>query len=253
MRHTVLALACTTVFAAIPAFAADHVVLAKNGPGGRHFDPSTVTIAIGDTVTFKNDPADPGFHNVASDDGAITAFHCSDACGDAPVGNISNSTWSSTVTFPDAGTIGYYCEAHGASGGVGMSGLVIVQAALPEIDVTPASLTASAVAGGSVAVAFDIDNNGNAALDWTADTSSAGCATPVTVPWIVLDPTGGSIAAGAGAATVDVTLDAATLTPGVYSANICLHSNDVANDPLTLPVDFTVNPPDLIFANGFDG
>jgi hypothetical protein len=32
-----------------------------------------------------------------------------------------------------------------------------------------------------------------------------------------------------------------------------VHSNDVAHDPLTLPVNFTVNTPDLIFQNGFDG
>jgi hypothetical protein len=32
-----------------------------------------------------------------------------------------------------------------------------------------------------------------------------------------------------------------------------VHSNDVAHDPLALPVSFTVNTPDLIFENGFDG
>lgn len=253
MRRTAFVLACTTALAAVPAVAADHVVLAKNGPGGRHFEPSPLTIAIGDTVTFKNDPAGPGFHNVASDDGAITAFHCSDACGASPVGDVSSSTWSATVAFPAAGTIGYYCEAHGASGGIGMSGLVIVQAAAPGIDVTPAGLSASAAAGSSAAASIDVGNSGNATLDWSADTSSGSCATPVAVPWITLVPASGSVAAGTPAATVGVTLDAAGLTPGVYNAKICVHSNDTANDPLTLPVDFTVDDPDLIFTNGFDG
>ena len=44
MRRTALAVA-SLAFCAAPAFAADHVVLAKNGPGGRHFEPSPLTIA----------------------------------------------------------------------------------------------------------------------------------------------------------------------------------------------------------------
>lgn len=252
MRHAALVVACLNIFAVVPAVAADHVVIARNGPGGRHFDPSPVTIAPGDTVTFKNDVAGLGFHNVTSDDGAITAFHCSDACGDAPVGNPSANAWSSTVAFPSEGTIGYYCEAHGASGGVGMSGVVIV-ANTPAASVDPGSISASAEAGTSTASAFAITNSGTATLDWTVDTSSADCVAPTAVPWLSLSPLAGSIVAGGGDATVDVTLDATALTAGAYNANICVHSNDAAHDPLTLPVSFTVSPPDLIFKNGFDG
>lgn len=252
MRHAAFVVACLNILAIVPAFAADHVVIARNGPGGRHFDPSPVTIAPGDTVTFKNDIAGLGFHNVTSDDGAITTFHCSDACGDSPVGNVSGNAWSSTVAFPSEGTIGYYCEAHGASGGVGMSGVVIV-ASTPAASVDPGSISASAEAGTSTASAFAITNSGTAALDWTVDTSSADCVAPVAVPWLLLNPLAGSIAAGGIAATVDVTLDATGLTAGAYNANICVHSNDAAHDPLTLPVSFTVNPPELIFQNGFDG
>lgn len=252
MRHAALVLACLNILVVVPAFAADHVVIARNGPGGRHFDPSPVTIAPGDTVTFKNDVSGLGFHNVKSDDGAITAFHCSDACGDSPVGNPSGNAWSSTVAFPSEGTIGYYCEAHGASGGVGMSGIVIV-ASTPVASVDPGSISASAEAGASTASAFAITNSGTATLDWTVDTSSADCVAPAAVPWLLLNPLAGSIAAGGVDATVDVILDATGLTAGAYNANICVHSNDAAHDPLTLPVSFTVNPPDLIFQNGFDG
>jgi hypothetical protein len=51
-----------------------------------------------------------------------------------------------------------------------------------------------------------------------------------------------------------VTLDATTLTPGVYNANVCVHSNDAANDPVTVPVAFTVDvsAADRIFTSGFD-
>jgi plastocyanin len=252
MRNAAVVVACLNVLIAVPALAADHVVIARNGPGGRHFDPSPLTIAPGDTVTFKNDVSGLGFHNVKSDDGAITAFHCSDACGDSPVGNPSGSAWSSTVAFPTEGRIGYYCEAHGGSGGAGMSGVVIV-ASTPSVNVTPVSISASAEEGTSTTSAFAIANEGSAALDWTVDTSSADCIAPVAVQWLTLDPLAGSIASGAAAALVDVTLDATGLTAGAYNANICVHSNDTAHDPLTLPVSFTVNQPDLIFQNGFDG
>ncbi|HEY6942853.1 cupredoxin domain-containing protein [Dokdonella sp.] len=254
MRRTAFAVA-SLAFCATPAFAADHVVLAKNGPGGRHFEPSPLTIAVGDTVTFKNDPAGLGFHNVKSDDGAITAFRCANGCdGAGGNGDAASNAWQATVAFPDAGTIGYYCEIHGGSGGVGMAGSITVQsAATPTVEVTPASVSGSAAAGASATTAFDIANSGAATLDWSLDTSSTGCVAPVDVPWIALAPASGSIAAGAGAASIGVTLDASSLTPGAYSANICVHSNDAAHDPLTLPVSFTVNTPDLIFENGFDG
>jgi len=252
MRRITLAVACLNLFAVVPAFAADHVVIARNGPGGRHYDPSPLTIAPGDTVTFKNDIAGLGFHNVTSDDGAITSFHCSDACGASPAGNPSGNAWSSTVAFPSEGTIGYYCEAHGASGGIGMSGIIIV-ASTPFASVDPGSISASAEAGTSTASTFSIANSGSAALDWTVDSSSADCVAPAAVPWLQLAPLSGSITAGGVGATVDVTLDATGLTAGAYNANICVHSNDVAHDPLTLPVSFTVNTPDLIFQNGFDG
>jgi len=251
MRRTVIALAISNGLFALPALAADHAVAV--GGGGFFYVPSTLTIAVGDTVTFTNAG---GFHNVVSDDDAVTAFRCAAGCDETGGnGDPSNASWSATVSFPTAGTIGYYCEVHGASGGVGMAGTIIVEpaATTPGLDVSPGSLAGEAEAGASTTIAFDIGNSGTATLDWTADTASGDCASPVAVPWIVLAPAAGSVGAGAPATSVDVTLDAAALTPGAYNANICIHSNDAAHDPLALPVAFTVTIPDLIFANGFDG
>ena len=103
------------------AWAVDHAVTV--GGSGNVFTPSTLAIAAGDTVTFTNAG---GFHNVTSDPGAVTSFHCSDACGPAPTGNPSGNLWSQTITFPDVGTIGFFCEAHGGPGGQGMSGVITV-------------------------------------------------------------------------------------------------------------------------------
>jgi hypothetical protein len=136
-----------------------------------------------------------------------------------------------------------------------MTGTITVEpaAATPTLEVSPGTVEGSAEAGTSTVTGFDIANTGGATLDWTLDSSSADCVAPVDVPWIALDPTAGSIVQGGAATSIGVTLDATGLTAGAYSANICVHSNDVAHDPLTLPVNFTVNTPDLIFQNGFDG
>lgn len=118
-RHSASAVG-VFMLAAFPAFAADHVVTALPN---FTFDPADLTIAAGDTVTFKNGG---GRHNVTSDPDAVTAFHCSDACGDSPTGAPSSASWSSTVAFPEVGAARYYCELHGGPGGSGMAGLITV-------------------------------------------------------------------------------------------------------------------------------
>jgi len=104
--------------------AANHVVDALPN---LTFSPGNLTITAGDTVTFRNAG---GFHNVVSDPGAVTSFRCANGCdGAGGNGNLSNAAWMATVAFPVAGTAGYYCEAHGDPGGVGMAGKITVNAA----------------------------------------------------------------------------------------------------------------------------
>jgi plastocyanin len=76
------------------------------------FNPQTVTIRIGDTVTWNN--PDAGFHNVFSDDG-VTFTSGAPAAG----------PWTYSFTFTTAGSFGYHCQPHG-SPGIGMFGTVIV-------------------------------------------------------------------------------------------------------------------------------
>jgi plastocyanin len=250
MRRIVLAALCTSVFA-VPAFAANHDV-SVGGAAGFAFSPSTLTITAGDTVTFTNAG---GLHNVVSDVDAVTAFRCAAGCdATGGNGNASSAAWSAVVTFPTAGSAPYHCEIHAGSG---MTGTITINpaASTPNIDVSPGAVSGSAETGASTATGFTIANTGSATLDWNIDesTTAAGCAAPSDVPWLVVEPLTGSIASGAASTNVDVTLDAGSLTPGQYSANICVHSNDAAHDPLTVPVSFTVNTPDLIFVDGFDG
>ncbi|GAB3095945.1 hypothetical protein GCM10027159_14440 [Lysobacter terrae] len=105
------------------ASAANHTV---NAQSNLTFSPKTLTITAGDTVTFHNNG---GLHNVVSNPGAVTSFRCANGCdGAGGNGNASSALWSATVSFPTAGTVGFYCEIHGAPGS-GMSGTITVQAA----------------------------------------------------------------------------------------------------------------------------
>lgn len=240
---------------AISASATDHQVVAMNTPN-RHFEPPTLEIAVGDTVTFINDPAGPGFHNARSDTDAVTQFRCANGCdGDGGNGDPDSNLWTATVTFPTAGTVGYYCEIHGADGGIGMSGVItVIGNGTPTLDLSPGSLTGAADEGATTVVPLSIGNTGDADLTWTADTAATDCTQPEPIAWLSLDPTGGTVVVGDPATQVNVTLDATALTPGVYNADVCVQSNDTANPLVPVPVEFTVNvsTADRIFTSGFD-
>ena len=255
MKRICLAASTALAFFAMSAEATDHQVVARSGPN--RFDPPTLEIAVGDTVTFINNPDAPGFHNARSDADAVTQFRCANGCdGDGGNGDPDSSTWTATVTFPTAGTVGYYCEIHGGDGGIGMSGVITVvgTGGAPVLDLSPGALAGTADEGASTVVPLSIGNTGDADLTWNADTALTDCATPETIPWLSLDPTSGTVVVGDPATTVNVTLDATALAPGVYNADVCVHSNDAANALVPVPVEFTVNvsTADQIFTNGFD-
>jgi plastocyanin len=98
--------------AALPALGADETVSATTDSA---FDPTTVTINVGDTVTWNNAG---GFHNVHFDDGSFVG-------PSAP----SADSWNVSHKFSTAGAFRYYCETHGTPNGGGMSGTVVVKAA----------------------------------------------------------------------------------------------------------------------------
>jgi plastocyanin len=87
-----------------------------NATGADVFDPSSITITQGDTVTWKNDGMHP--HNVHFEE---FTFVMPDP--------FSSSTWMVSNTFAQSGVYHYYCEVHGGVGGQGMSGTVTVNAA----------------------------------------------------------------------------------------------------------------------------
>ena len=114
-----LPLGLALALAAAPSLAADQTVKAccALGSGQNVFDPKTVEIGVGETVTWQNDG---GFHNVVFDDGSF----------DQPA-DPRPDAWTVSRKFDAAGEYLYYCEAHGNKGGVGMAGKVIVGGGAP--------------------------------------------------------------------------------------------------------------------------
>ncbi len=86
------------------------------------FDPPTLTINVGDSVTFTNVGGVNVAHNVQTDGNQVTNFRCANGCdgdGQGGSGNPAFNEWSATVTFTKAGVIQYYCYNHKNMGMVG--------------------------------------------------------------------------------------------------------------------------------------
>jgi plastocyanin len=99
---------------ATPDPAASNTVLV-GGDGANRFDPAEITIAVGDTVNWVWPEGSEG-HNVVPDDGDTPPQ--SGPLGDFPKFH--------SFRFATPGVYHYHCMAHGATGGVGMSGTVTV-------------------------------------------------------------------------------------------------------------------------------
>ena len=87
------------------------------------FGPKVVTISVGQSVTWTSSGSNP--HTVTADSGA---FDSSPSCP-VSIPNCLQNGESYTHTFSSIGTFPYHCKIHGAPGGIGMSGVVVVTAA----------------------------------------------------------------------------------------------------------------------------
>lgn len=108
------------VLAPVAVDAAVHVVIV-GARGELVYEPAALTVRAGDSVRFVNVS---GFHNVVADD---ASFRCANGCdGQGGNGSPSSAQWIATVVLDEPGTVGYYCEAHGAPGS-GMVGTIVVE------------------------------------------------------------------------------------------------------------------------------
>jgi plastocyanin len=93
---------------------ADVTIQVLGPSGGNRFEPADVTIQVGQTVEWVW-PSGAIGHNVSPDDTEPPSS-----------GPVSNGPDTYSHTFTTAGTYDFFCVAHGAPGGVGMSGTVTV-------------------------------------------------------------------------------------------------------------------------------
>lgn len=77
---------------------------------------------------------------------------------------------------------------------------------------------------------------------------SAACG----APWMTTSSASGVLSPGSNE-DVTVTLDSTGMMPGVYTAGLCIESDDPDEAQVVVPVTLTVDgPSDVIFANGFE-
>lgn len=108
----------------------------QSGGASVAFSPQFLTINAGDSVTFVNLG---GNHNVVADDGSFRCAHGCDNDGHGGNGHSSSDLWIATVQFSQPGTVGYFCEPHGAPG-TGMYGSIEVLAPKPPVAVPSTGL-----------------------------------------------------------------------------------------------------------------
>ena len=106
------------------------------------FDPQTITVNVGDSITWKN--SDQAEHTATADDGSFNT-------DDVAAGQ------EKTITFSKAGTFPYYCKYHGGPGGKGMSGVItVLAAAQPQAPAQPQATAAPAPGGAEVTGSLDV-------------------------------------------------------------------------------------------------
>jgi plastocyanin len=80
------------------------------------FSPATLTVPLGTTVTWTWASGATG-HNVVGDD----------AANPESSGAFANAPHSYDFRFVTPGTFRYHCQSHGAPGGSGMAGTIVVE------------------------------------------------------------------------------------------------------------------------------
>lgn len=104
-----LALACWSAYTSNPAAAqAGNEVSINN----TQFEPKTLTVTKGATVTWTNKEAKP--HTVTADDNSFSS-------------KVMKETETYSYKFEKPGTYAYHCAFHGGNAGKGMAGTIIVK------------------------------------------------------------------------------------------------------------------------------
>jgi hypothetical protein len=118
--------------------------------------------------------------------------------------------------------------------------LALAVAAIPAIEVAPASIAAAQRAGAVAAQPVSIGNVGDGVLEWEiGEAEPAGCGTAADVPWLGVAPAAGTTPAGQ-VSDATVSFDVTGLATGDHRARLCVTSNDPATPVVEVPVTVTV-------------
>jgi LPXTG-motif cell wall-anchored protein len=131
---------------------------------GFSYSPATLTIAAGDTVIWKNNSAVA--HTVTADHGSF------DSGSLAPGETFSH-------TFPTAATVAYHCSFHGAVGGIGMAGTIVVRSSAPPTTAPPVTSPAAAPPGTAPPATTPASAPATPAPPAAAPSAPAGAVTPL--------------------------------------------------------------------------
>ncbi|MFN7919853.1 MAG: malectin domain-containing carbohydrate-binding protein [Bryobacteraceae bacterium] len=154
----------------------------------------------------------------------------SPASGSAPA-NLAVNASHATLT-PGTYTAAVTVTAAGVQGSPQVIPISFtVLAAQPALDVTPASLSFTAMQGQSnpAAQSLSVANLALGALGWTATSDQ---------PWLTISP-----ASGATPSAISVSAALGTLAPGTYTGNVDVTAAGATGSPKRIPVAFTVNAP----------
>lgn len=110
-----------------------------------------------------------------------------------------------------------------------------ISAAEPDIEVEPVALSATQCPGEVTVQTLSICNVGGSTLDWIL----SDLPVPDFVPWLGVEPTSGSVAAG-DCQEVTVTFDSTGMQPGTYRATLHVTSNDPDEPRILMPVTLAV-------------
>lgn len=112
-----------------------------------------------------------------------------------------------------------------------------------DIGVAPPSLSETLTPDTQASQNLTISNGGKehgADLTWTITEAASDCSVPSDVPWLSAAPTAGTTAA-ADSSNVAVTFDSTGLAIGVYTAVLCVNSNDDTTPVVSVPVTLDIN------------
>ena len=123
---------------------------------------------------------------------------------------------------------------------------ICVQPEQPNIEVVPASLTSVQHPDTVMTQSLAINNTGTTTLTWSIDEAPSDCSNLGDVTWVSAEPLTGTTSLS-GNDAVDVVFDSTGLSPyGVYTATLCVSSNDPDTPLVSVPL--TLSAPGLLVA-----